>query len=98
MKKLYSLNADDEECFELDYFVEMLKEDNHRNSLDLFVWEPRFGTGTFWCAFEGEGFESSEGVCGLECNGYKPRNGISGRCRSHKAPHHPTSQTFRIEK
>ena len=100
MKRLYSIKGDgSEECYPLEHFQEMLKDDDKRNSYQLEVWEPKTGTGTFWCKELGEGFESSEGVCGkFECDKYSPRNGVSGRCRWHAMPYHPTSKLLRIEK
>ena len=100
MRKLYSIKGEDwEECYELEYFTELLKNDNHKTSLVLDIWEPKFGTGTFWCRYYGEGCESGPGTCGdLECCEYKPRNGKSGRCSWHSTPFNPTGKTLRIEK
>lgn len=100
MRKLYSIKGEDDElCYPLDYFQELLKEDDHRTSYELEVWVPKLGTGTFWCSDLGEGFESGPGTCGaLECSSYDPRNGKSGRCRYHSTPFHPTGKTITITK
>ena len=99
MRKLYSLKSEGSDiCYELEYFTEMLKEDDHNNSYVLEIWEQEIGTGIFWCREEGEAFESSEGVCGLECSAYSPRNGKSGRCRKHDIPFSPTGKFLTIEK
>jgi hypothetical protein len=96
VKKLYSIKGyDSDTCQELEYFQEMLKDDLHHASYVLEVWEPKTGTGTFWCSEEGEVFES--GTCGAECHAYEPRNGKSGRCRWHLTPFHPTGKTITIE-
>ena len=87
-----------DELYPLEYFEEMLEADNHRVEMVLDIFEPKWGTGTFWCIELGEGFESGDAGCGLECSDYSPRNGKSGICKFWRPAHHPTGKTVTIVK
>ena len=99
-KRLYTLHGFDSEiCYERDYWEGILKDDLHHNWYKLGVWEANIpGDGTFFCIEDGEAYDSSESYCGLQCSGYKPRNGKSGRCKWHGPTYSPTGETIRIEK
>lgn len=100
-KRFYSERFDDEECYPLEHFQEDLDSGLHENKdgIDLFIWEMKPRTGTFWCTYHGEGFESGEGYCNkFDCSGYAPRNGKSGICRSYSLPFFPTGNKITIRR
>lgn len=107
MKRFYGVKGYEEDgCYPLEVIQEALDEQTgwggiplDAQTVELTVWEPKTGTGTFWCDEHNEGFESSDDSCGkFKCDYYVPRNGKNGRCRHHKTPHFPTEKTIVIRK
>lgn len=49
--------------------------------VEVFMAEPVPGTDTFFCEWEGELAEWGPGICGRTCKGYRPINGVSGKCK-----------------
>jgi hypothetical protein len=82
-------------CYSLEHF----KKDRHLFDEDTILVEAKveYNTGYFWCSEFDEAGESGES-CGKSCDKYKPRNGVSGRCCSHKSCYEPTETRFRLTK
>lgn len=50
----------------------------------------------FYCReFDAVG-ESYPGACGKHCEGYKPRNGVSGRCQHHANTYDMTGEKYTV--
>lgn len=104
MKRLYSIKGQESEvCHEKSYFQEMLNEggffDDRITQLELEVWKANIpNDGTFFCAEDGEVYDSSESYCGLQCSSYEPTNGENGKCRWHRPTYSPTGRTELIRK
>jgi len=55
--------------------------------------------GFFWCRFYEEPMDKTEGGCGKNCEGYKPRNGFNGCCRHYSLKfYEPTDKCITISK
>lgn len=78
-KRFYFLSKDGELCYTLEYVRSYMSW----NELDSITIYPAIRTtvpNVFWCnKYELVG-DKSEGSCGKECQGYKPKNGKSGCC------------------
>lgn len=80
LNKKYFDSEEGERCYNLDYWKEFLLESNE-DELNLFEAERETGTDYFYCKeYGGVGLKSDSG-CGISCDGYKPLNGKSGRCK-----------------
>ena len=74
----YSRDANDEVCYDIDYWYQYL-EDAEINSLELIEMEFDKKNSTRWCTFHQEFLDGGE--CGkLECGEYSPQNGNRGKC------------------
>jgi len=81
--KYYFCDAYDESvrCHTLKFLQDYA---NENEITDLRIVEAKIETGTsyFYCTEYGEIGETGES-CGKTCDKYLPRNGKSGRCKSH---------------
>lgn len=84
MKKYFE-NKDSENCYEKDYFDDIMRL-NNTTKIEVFEAEIEFKTGYFWCDELLEIGEVGCG-CGKMCEDYKPRNGKNGRCVHSKSPY-----------
>lgn len=68
-----------ENCYPLDYFQDRI--DDGEKEIHLELAKRDIGSGYAWCKQDGMPLERGDGNCGkLNCDNYKPRNKISGRC------------------
>jgi len=94
-KKLYFSEYDDDNCYNLTYHREYMK-DNLIDEMILIEAKRETGTGYFFCKEYGEISEvnGSCGYCGMACSFYKPLNGKSGRCKHYGWCYEPTDNQF----
>lgn len=81
--KFYFESKDDEICFSKEYFDEKMIERNI-TSMEVFEAIQDRIEGVFWCKIH-EFFldRGVKGMCGKECEHYKPINGKNGKCKYH---------------
>ena len=75
---VYFEEEDGERCYGIDEFQDRIRLGEKK----IFLREAKrdFGSGFMWCQVDCECIESGDGACGIVCEDYKPRNGLSGRC------------------
>jgi len=77
MSKLYFSNDDDQICYPVAYYRQLMI-DNNLPQITLYQATRLLRSDYFFCSlFEVVG---EVGDCSKFCEGYKPCNGISGRC------------------
>jgi len=76
--KLY-FDKDGESCYPLEHYLEVMKEFDLKE-MELFEAKREIGSEYFFCKEYQEVGETRES-CGKSCEGYKPNNGKSGRCK-----------------
>lgn len=96
MAKMYFIKYQEDECYDMPTIKDMMKSDGI-SQMEVEEAEMSTGTGMFYCSALGEVGETSEGGCGKFCDKYKPRNGKSGRCRSHKNVYSPTGKVITVK-
>lgn len=96
MSKMYFREGVEEECWDLASMYDHMRIEGLKE-MKVFEAEMVTDTTVFYCDFHGEVGDKAEGGCGKICEGYKPRNGISGRCVHHKNTYEQTDK-FRILK
>ena len=82
--KYYFKNSDSEICYDLNYYMNYMRN-NNLNEIDVFEAIPTIiGHGIFWCKEHAFCGDDSREFCGINnCNEYKPKNKISGACMHH---------------
>ena len=76
--KFYFRNADDELCYQKEYFLSDMKDEGLKE-LELFLAKPIKDDEYFFCKAVDE--MGTKGDCGKHCNAYEPKNRKSGCCR-----------------
>ena len=98
MTDLYFTSKQDEECFSKEYF-EGLMEYEGWDEMTLFKAKRQNINGFFWCNYYSNVGDKSEGGCGFQCKGYKPRNGKSGCCKHYSLKlYEPTDETLTLKR
>lgn len=98
MAKYYFRNVDSENCFALDSIKDQMRFEGITET-KVFEAQIEYGTDHFWCAEFGDIGVKYDSECGNSCKSYKPRNGKSGRCVSHKNCYiHSKEVTIKLKK
>lgn len=79
----YFDSLDAEMCYPLSHHKDNMRFDGVTEKV-LYRAKPMPLSDGFWCKEYDEVGEDSKDCCGLQCDGYAPRNGKSGRCRHHR--------------
>lgn len=77
--KYYFESLDDEYCYTLEKFKNIMREDNLASMVLYEAIKEKCDEGVFFCKYYGEWGET--GDCGKQCKEYKPCNGKNGRCK-----------------
>jgi hypothetical protein len=91
----YFMEKDSEYTYDLNYFKDMIIEENIEK-LELLEMKRDYG-GEMWCD-ENQNFVEKGEDCGIQCPLYSPCNGKSGRCRSLKNGFVETGREFILTK
>jgi hypothetical protein len=75
-------------CYQLQDFIDRIEDGEEKIILQIAKID--YGNGYGWCLAEGEPIEQGDGTCGKVCDGYKPRNKVSGRCIHHRNTYSPS--------
>ena len=78
--KYYYRTTEELICWPLSHHIDCAKSEG-LTEVTLYEAIPEKMDGFFFCQHYSEVGEA--GNCGKKCEGYKPRNGKSGRCRYH---------------
>ncbi len=89
------MEKDSEYTYDLNYFKDMIIEENIEK-LELLEMKRDYG-GEMWCD-ENQNFVEKGEDCGIQCPLYSPCNGKSGRCRSLKNGFVETGREFILTK
>ena len=97
MKKYYFASKDDEMCYSMNYFKELMEYEGF-DEIELIKAKRYYGEDYFWCkefyTFE----ERSDNDCGKWSDGYAPRNGKSGCCKHYSLIfYEPSDKIFKLK-
>ena len=95
MAKYYFEAIDSEECFTELAWIHHMKE-NGLTEIEVIEAEMETDVPFFYCTKYGFAGETGEG-CGKECEEYKPRNKVSGRCIHSKNPYSPSGKKITLK-
>jgi hypothetical protein len=91
-KRKFFMEHDEDYCYPLTSVLQTMKEYEHEEVVVILA-EREKNADAFFCKFHDECGYRGEG-CGKECEGYSPRNGISGICNHYGYCYEPTEQRF----
>jgi len=80
-KYYFAEDREDENCFTMDFWKELITDDEEIEEITLLRTEPEKVNGFFWCKDDHEMYEKDDNWCGKSCGSYQPRNGKSGACK-----------------
>lgn len=94
--KLY-FQENDPICYDLKYHRYYMYE-NGINELKLYEAKREVNSPYFFCKLYERVGEKSESECGKMCEGYKPRNGVSGCCKHIGFTYEQTDNIYLLKK